>query len=450
MTTWNERCVLGATFPRSSPPGQSLASTALVATDVVKEFLIYPPHKTLRFSSLILLVFALGISGLVGCSDGQTIADPPQPEGAIGEFELPIRTGSMASRGWSGSEFGCMGSIWLPRKGESRAITLPIHLPKWIVDAADGAVGEFRFVLPEADDPGGRALLDVTCTLPDVDDPRVEKAYERVARFLARNLKALQEAADAGAQADSRREDGNLIAADWSTAQLNTEATCAWVLIDQYINEDGQWVYVYGYQCSGGGGGGDDGGIGGGGGGGGGELDPPSHCAMQTVPTPECEIGEGPYATPWDALDFIALAWSLHDFLNHPSWKNALYVGADAIGAALPIIPSLGTIRRGARILSGNEVWGMYMDLRRARQTKGVFGLPPRTRADAEILGYAWVGEGYTVASGGRTLVSADKLRQYRPPSWKGKIGRWQANLEWRTVPSGKWTGNGHIDILDP
>jgi hypothetical protein len=48
------------------------------------------------------------------------------------------------------------------------------------------------------------------------------------------------------------------------------------------------------------------------------------------------------------------------------------------------------------------------------------------------------VGDKYAVASDGRTLVSADKLRQYRPPTYKPNLGKVQANLEWRVQPSGR------------
>lgn len=61
----------------------------------------------------------------------------------------------------------------------------------------------------------------------------------------------------------------------------------------------------------------------------------------------------------------------------------------------------------------------------------------------------AWVGGNATVSSDGRTLVSADGLRQYRPPTFKPRLNTWQANLEERYLPSGAWQSNGHIDILD-
>jgi filamentous hemagglutinin len=46
-------------------------------------------------------------------------------------------------------------------------------------------------------------------------------------------------------------------------------------------------------------------------------------------------------------------------------------------------------------------------------------------------------------------LVSQNGLRQFRPPSYKPSLDLWQANFEWRSVPSGRWFGNGHLTITD-
>jgi hypothetical protein len=85
--------------------------------------------------------------------------------------------------------------------------------------------------------------------------------------------------------------------------------------------------------------------------------------------------------------------------------------------------------------------------LRDAARGKGDFGLGSGTRVLADKLGRAWVGRGYKVASDGRTLVSADGLRQYRPPTLKPSRGIEQANFERRLAPAGQWLGNGHLDI---
>lgn len=63
------------------------------------------------------------------------------------------------------------------------------------------------------------------------------------------------------------------------------------------------------------------------------------------------------------------------------------------------------------------------------------------TRAEAKKLGRAWVADGYEVASDGKTLVSADGLRQFRPPSFKPNLGIEQANFERRLIAEGKWLG---------
>ncbi len=89
--------------------------------------------------------------------------------------------------------------------------------------------------------------------------------------------------------------------------------------------------------------------------------------------------------------------------------------------------------------------------LRSALRQKGDFGLGSVSTRNADSLGRAWVGRGYRVASDGKTLVSKDGLRAYRPPSWKPKLGKYQANLEYRL--EGQVTklpfGNGHLDITD-
>ncbi len=66
-------------------------------------------------------------------------------------------------------------------------------------------------------------------------------------------------------------------------------------------------------------------------------------------------------------------------------------------------------------------------------------------------MGKAWVRPGYTVASDGKTLVSADKLRQYRPPSYKPNLGKTQANFERRFdgQKTKRWQSNAHLDIVD-
>lgn len=87
--------------------------------------------------------------------------------------------------------------------------------------------------------------------------------------------------------------------------------------------------------------------------------------------------------------------------------------------------------------------------LRDAAQGKGNFGIGSATRLEAEAIGTAWVGERYTVARDGKTLISQDRLRQYRPPTFKPRIGKYQANLEQRSPGQSQWQSNAHIDVED-
>lgn len=87
--------------------------------------------------------------------------------------------------------------------------------------------------------------------------------------------------------------------------------------------------------------------------------------------------------------------------------------------------------------------------LRDAAKGKGNFGVGSATQEQAVAAGRAWVGDNATLASDGKTWVSQDGLRQFRPPSYKPNLDLWQANFEWRVVPRGSWLGNGHLDITD-
>ncbi|OAN69615.1 hypothetical protein A8B83_01580 [Rhodobacteraceae bacterium EhC02] len=96
----------------------------------------------------------------------------------------------------------------------------------------------------------------------------------------------------------------------------------------------------------------------------------------------------------------------------------------------------IGILREASNLPSGNRTL-----------------LGTATRAEAAELGEAWVGPGFRVASDGRTLISADGLRQYRPPAPKPNSPYTQtgvqANFEQRLDPTTSWTSNAHLDISD-
>jgi len=89
--------------------------------------------------------------------------------------------------------------------------------------------------------------------------------------------------------------------------------------------------------------------------------------------------------------------------------------------------------------------------LREAAASKGnapgMGSAPIVTAARAQEIGEAWVGPGYRIASDGRTLVSKDGLRIYRPPTFKPGQGKTQANLEQKTSPGSQPISNYHLDI---
>jgi len=84
--------------------------------------------------------------------------------------------------------------------------------------------------------------------------------------------------------------------------------------------------------------------------------------------------------------------------------------------------------------------------IREAFQGTGNFGLGVSTEKEAMQLGKDFVGKGYRTNSDG-SLGSSDGLREFRPPSYKPKLGKTQADFKIREVPSGKWQSNGHLDV---
>ena len=180
-----------------------------------------------------------------------------------------------------------------------------------------------------------------------------------------------------------------------------------------------------------------------------------------------------------DGLDHVGVAnpgHAIHDRLDGvqgtlDDWSggsagtpiyNAIY-GAGT--AAAIVLPGAGEAR-AARLLdeatnaaraveAGAAVadeWPVISGIvRDASAGKGNFGLGTGTASQATRAGESWVGDGYRVASDGKTLVSSDGLRAFRPPSWKPNLGKYQANFEhWVDGQvRGEPMGNGHFDVTD-
>ncbi|MFI6046292.1 hypothetical protein ACIA8C_32060 [Nocardia sp. NPDC051321] len=125
--------------------------------------------------------------------------------------------------------------------------------------------------------------------------------------------------------------------------------------------------------------------------------------------------------------------------------KTALTKGRQAVKE---LLDRLGRKGGGPRVSSSRweELSGMLRD---AAKGKGNFGIGSGTAEEAEAAGRAWVGSNAKLASDSKTWVSEDGLRQFRPPSFKPNLGRYQANFEWRNVPNGQWQGNGHLNVTD-
>lgn len=140
-------------------------------------------------------------------------------------------------------------------------------------------------------------------------------------------------------------------------------------------------------------------------------------------------------------------------------------MGASAVVGAKPeIITSEGTANIGTiqglrnQLANQNLANIAAQDSRLASAVSGSgksnpnFSIGTGTAAEATQLGKTWVGDGYSVASDGTTLVSADGTRIYRPPSIKPNTPvefnptGVQANFVKQT-PSGQIISNGHLVI---
>ncbi|MGH7867049.1 MAG: hypothetical protein ACREP9_05285, partial [Candidatus Dormibacteraceae bacterium] len=130
---------------------------------------------------------------------------------------------------------------------------------------------------------------------------------------------------------------------------------------------------------------------------------------------------------------------------------------AYALGGQLPYLPLLIVSGAGEAELpeglAAGAVGGageLTVDsiLNEAASGTGNFDLGYATANESEQLGADWVGEGSRVASDGKTQVSSDSLRAYRPPTYKPNLGVVQSNFEQRAIPGGPYDSNGHLTIL--
>lgn len=121
------------------------------------------------------------------------------------------------------------------------------------------------------------------------------------------------------------------------------------------------------------------------------------------------------------------------------------------------IAPAAGTVRFLTGAKNGMSLADEMAALREAALGKGNFGVGTGTQADAMRLGNAWVGKGSRVASDGRTLVSKDGLRIFRPPSAKPNSPHATTGIQanFQTLERVRINGveklrvlrNGHLDV---
>jgi RHS repeat-associated protein len=105
----------------------------------------------------------------------------------------------------------------------------------------------------------------------------------------------------------------------------------------------------------------------------------------------------------------------------------------------------------GTSVTKGGGSWATTSGiLRDAVKGKGNYGLGTGTFEEAIQAGRSWVGEGFTISKDASSWISSNGLRQFRPPSFKPKLGIEQANFQWRNINKGAWQSNGHLNIIKP
>ena len=158
------------------------------------------------------------------------------------------------------------------------------------------------------------------------------------------------------------------------------------------------------------------------------------------------------------------LEGKIHDYLAI-DLSNIHYQAFRATTSfSLEVVPLLVAGAYGAKkvatslsrmVKTGTEItdeWAYLSGvLRQASKGKGNFGIGMATQEQATAMGYAWVGKGYKISRDGTALISANGMRQYRPPTFKKKLGKKQANFQRKfdgQISNG-WQSNGHLDILN-
>ncbi|MCH9625859.1 MAG: hypothetical protein S4CHLAM123_10430 [Chlamydiales bacterium] len=120
---------------------------------------------------------------------------------------------------------------------------------------------------------------------------------------------------------------------------------------------------------------------------------------------------------------------------------------------------NLGRVGRAAEgVLKASKGAGITDDwvnlsgmLKQAAKNKGNFGIGSGTMEQANAMGKAWVGDGYRTSNSGKAWISADGMKQYRPPSQKPFLNKIQANFErkFEGQTSRQWQSNAHLDIIE-
>ncbi len=169
------------------------------------------------------------------------------------------------------------------------------------------------------------------------------------------------------------------------------------------------------------------------------------------MPLPEGDLYNADIGAPVAASNLIAPLMSMITVNNTP---NSTPTAQMYTVIPSQLIKSLIKAAKGLFKTPGvdeeieQQAGAIFKNAAKRGSNAGDYGLGQATEAASNAAGKEFVGPGARLMRNGKGLISRDGLRQYRYPSYKGKLNKWQSNFESRPAPRGEWTSNGHVDIM--
>lgn len=271
--------------------------------------------------ALLATLLAVALS-LVGC-DAAMRPEPPDDLSFVSAVELGGGALGKTATSEPLSPYSCTLSALSRNPSAPDSARYQLHVrhvvipPGWVAAGEVAATKVVRYRLREAGT--GRVLREARCVVPD--EARVTR---RVLELLSVSGRTGTAGFDGVEGAGKGSTSDPYVCGEQELCEA--EETEVWGDPD-YANWDDRPCKEYGWDC------GNDG-------------DPYSLPEGASTWT-----GGSSAATPWDIADWFALGLSLSDFVQDPTLRNFGWLVLDVLGAGLPVVPTTGIFRHGARLI---------------------------------------------------------------------------------------------------